>query len=79
MQPRCPICQTEMRKWNRPRGQRSGRSHSFYAKPQYWICPAGEAEVVTDERGHLQIIAGARHSRPSRLWTAEELTAPVAA
>lgn len=71
--PACPICGGELRKWNRPRGARLGRSHSFFAKPQLWICPAAKAEIVKDERGHLSVTASAKHERPSRLWSDEEL------
>ena len=71
--PACPICGNDLRKWNRPRGARSCRSHSFAAKPQLWICPIGEAEIVTDEHGHLSVVANTTHERPSRLWTDDDL------
>jgi hypothetical protein len=75
-EPLCPVCGTEMRKWNHPRGSHGGRVHSCGPASQRWICPKGESEVVNDERGRrCKVAPNAVHSIPERLWSAREIEA----
>lgn len=60
----CPECGSEM--------QSIGRGATLRKRGQRWLCPVAEREVVSDERGHLSRIAGAKHTT-TRVWTEDEL------
>lgn len=62
--PTCPVCNTPLRQ--------TRRGATLAKRGPAYVCPANEAELVRDERGHLHMIEGARHDG-LRTWALAEL------